>query len=63
MVSVYLPSAITASSGGRDARVRIGMEALAGGKSILGVAIVEACRQPRTGTTGRRIKSLRLIRA
>jgi hypothetical protein len=34
----------TASSGGGGAVVRDGMEALAGGKSILGVAIVEARR-------------------
>ena len=32
----------TASSGGGGARVRDGMEALAGGKSILGGAIIEA---------------------
>ena len=40
---------MTASSGGRGAHVRIGMEALAGGQSILGGAIVEArqLRPPR----------------
>ena len=40
----------TASSGGGGARVRDGMEALAGGKSILGGAIVEA---PTAKTAGR----------
>ena len=41
----------TASSGGGGARVRDGMEALAGGKSILGGAIVEA-RQLRPPGAG-----------
>jgi hypothetical protein len=43
------PSAITASSGGPGARALIGMEAHAGGKNILGVAIVEARQQRPAG--------------
>ena len=47
MVSAQLEP--TASSGGLGAGVRDGMEALAGGKSIIGGAIVEArqLRLPR----------------